>query len=71
MSDLKNTIGSALRFVGSEGWADEDAQVVSELLVQASTLAELVLAEPSASSDARATAEDLLERLRSDTFGLE
>jgi hypothetical protein len=69
MSDLKNKIGSALRFVGSQGWADEDAQVVSEILEQARTLAELVLADASASSKARSTAEDLLDRLRSDTYG--
>lgn len=70
VSDLRNWVGSALRLLGSAGEADEDAQVVSELLERARTLAELVLADPSASSEARATAADLLERLRTDTFGV-
>ena len=69
VSDLKNKIGGVLRFVASQGWADEDAEVVSELLERAGTLAELVLADPSASPAARSAAEDLLERLRSDTYG--
>jgi hypothetical protein len=70
MSDFKKNVGRALRFVGSEGLADEDAQVVAEVLEQARKLAELVLAETAVSADARTVAEDLLERLRSDTFGM-
>ncbi len=71
MSDLKGKIGRVLRFIGSEGWADEDADVVRELLEQARHLASLVVAHAEAPTEMRAVAEDLLERLRSDTFGME
>ena len=69
MSDRKTTIGDALRLISSEGWAGEDAEVVSELLERAQALAELVLADPSTSPEARAIAEDLVERFRSDLVG--
>ncbi|HEY2703034.1 MAG TPA: hypothetical protein VGL20_05025 [Candidatus Dormibacteraeota bacterium] len=69
MSELKDKVGRALRLIGSGGWADEDPEVVAELLVLARQLADLVVADTAASVEAQAVAEDLLERLRSDTYG--
>ena len=58
----KSKIGRFLRLVASEGWADEDAEVVTELLDQARQLAELVIADDHASAEARAMARDFLDR---------
>jgi hypothetical protein len=65
----KSKFGGFLRFIASEGWADEDAEVVRELLEAARKLAELVVADDRSSAEARAVASDLLDRLRSDTYG--
>ena len=65
----KSKTGRFLRFIASEGWADEDAEVVTELLDQARKLAELVIADGHASAEARTLATDFLGRLRSDSYG--
>ena len=65
----KSKTGRFLRFIASEGWADEDAEVVTELLDQARKLAELVIADDHASAEASAMASDFLDRLRSDSYG--
>ena len=70
MGDTTGKIGRALRLIASQGWADEDADVVSELLEQAHRLATLVTSGAGTSADARSVAEDLLDRLRSDTYGI-
>lgn len=62
-------MGRTLRFLVSGRWAEEDAETVHELLQQARALASLVLADTGASAEARSVAADLLDRLRSDTFG--
>jgi len=64
----KSKTGRFLRFIASEGWADEDAEVVTELLDQARKLAEQVMSDDHASAETHATASDLLHRLRSDAF---
>ena len=65
----KSKTGRFLRLIASQGWADEDAEVVTELLEQARQLAELVIADDHASAEARAMASDFLDRLRSDSYG--
>ena len=65
----KSKVGRLLRFIASEGSADEDAEVVTELLDQARKLAELVIADGHASAEARALATDFLDRLRLDSYG--
>lgn len=61
--------GSVLRLLTSGGWADEDAEVVGELLEEARKLAALIVADGGASAEARAAAENFLDHLSSDTFG--
>ena len=57
-----------MRFLASGGFADEDAQVVRELLDAAARLAEQVLGDPGSAAATRTAAQDLLDRLASDTF---
>lgn len=64
MGDTKGRIGRALRLM--QGWADEDADVVAELLEQAHRLATVVASGAGASASARS----LADRLRSDTYGI-
>jgi hypothetical protein len=64
----KSKVGRFLRLVASEGWADEDAEVVAELLEAARKLAELVVGDDRSSAEARAAATDLLDRLHSDSY---
>ncbi|MDB5063824.1 MAG: hypothetical protein JWM18_258 [Chloroflexi bacterium] len=61
--------GRVVRLIASGGWADQDPDVVAELLEVAQTMATLVLADGGASDDLRAVAEGFLDRLRSDTLG--
>ena len=61
--------GSVLRAIGSRGWADEDADVVAELLTRAHKMADLVLADYTAKPELCAAAQDFLDQLHSDTFG--
>lgn len=59
----------ALRSVVSGGWATEDAEVVGEALAAARRLAAQVVADPGASAEVRASAQDLIDRLDADTAG--
>ncbi|MBV8195092.1 MAG: hypothetical protein JOY80_06135, partial [Candidatus Dormibacteraeota bacterium] len=68
MSKDNATIGSVLRFLASGGMADEDPDVVRELLTNAHGLAKAVLDDPGASPALRAKATAFLDELRSDAF---
>ncbi len=68
MSDTRERVGKALRLIASGGSADQDANVVEELLDAAQELATRVLADEGASAGSRSAAQDLLDRLRSDTY---
>jgi hypothetical protein len=68
MSDTGERVGKALRLIASGGWADQDATVVEELLTSAQELATRVLADEGASAESRSAAQDLLDRLTSDTY---
>ena len=59
--------GFWLRQIASRGWADEDADVVAELLGLARDLASVVTVDTAASSAARELAQELLDRLSADT----
>jgi hypothetical protein len=61
-------VGAALRFLASGGMADEDPDVIAELLTIAHRLADQVLADPATSADVRATAREFLDRLSTDTL---
>jgi hypothetical protein len=67
MSDTR--AGRVLRFVGSRGMADEDADVAAELLSRAHHLADLVIAESNSSPELRSAATEFLDQLEGDTFG--
>ena len=66
--DSKRHVGAALRFLASGGFADQDADVIAELLNDAKELAALVVADANSSSQARELAKDFLERLETDTL---
>jgi hypothetical protein len=69
MGDSKVRVGRVLRFIASGGMANEDPDVVAELLTTAHQMAEMVVADPTSSPELRRIAETLLEQLASDTFG--
>lgn len=68
MTEGSDKIGSALRFLASGGWADEDPDVALELLRQAHQLADRVIADDGAAPATREAAQAFLEQLQSDTF---
>ena len=68
MTDDKAKVGAALRFLASGGWTDEDPDALIELVKQAQTLADMVLADERVSAEFRTAAEAFLARLRSDTY---
>jgi hypothetical protein len=68
MSDTKASVGRVLRFIASGGMADEDHDVVAELLSTAHQMAEMIIADGSSSPELRRTAEGFLEQLGSDSF---
>ena len=49
--------------------ADEDPEVVAELLRRACSLATAVLADPGSSQEVRTQAAQLIDVLRSDAYG--
>ncbi len=59
-----------LRSIVSGGWADQDAELVGDLLEQAHELASLVVSDDGASAEVHSLAADFLERLRSDTLSV-
>ncbi len=68
MSETKKKVGRVLRLIASEGWADQDPDVVAELLDAAHDLAALVVADEGASAEVRSAAQDFIARLHSDTY---
>jgi hypothetical protein len=68
MSETKKKVGRVLRLIASEGWADQDPDIVAELLDAAHDMAALVVADEGASAEVRSVAQDFLNRLRSDTY---
>ena len=64
----KDTIGQTLRFLASGGMADEDPEVVSDLLTRAHDLATAILADSASSPALRTKAQVFLEILRSDAY---
>jgi hypothetical protein len=69
MGDTRASVGRVLRFIASRGMADEDPNVLAELLTTAHQLAEMVVADPTSSPELRRTATAFLDQLASDTFG--
>jgi hypothetical protein len=69
MGDSKAGVGRVLRFIASGGMANEDPDVVAELLTTANQMAEMAIADPTSSPELRRTAEAFLEQLASNTFG--
>ena len=65
----KDGVGSALRFLASGGWSDDDPDVLADLVRQGHRLATLVMAEPSASDELRIAARVFLAQLADDTRG--
>ena len=68
MSETKRKVGHVLRMVASRGWADQDPDIVAELLEAAHDLSTLVVADEGASAEVRSAAQDFLDRLRSDMY---
>lgn len=68
MSDTKRNVGRVLRFIASEGWADQDPSIVEELLDAARELASVILADKGSSDEARSMARDFLDRLEADSY---
>jgi hypothetical protein len=69
MGDTKASVGRVLRFIASGGMADEDRDVVAELLSAAHRMAEMIVADGLSSPELRRIAEAFLEQLGSDSFG--
>lgn len=69
MSDTKARAGRVLRFIASRGFADEDPDVIAELLTGAERMAEMIIADGNSSPELRATATAFLDQLGSDTLG--
>ena len=66
MSDTKQQVGRAIRFVASGGWSTEDPDVMAELLERAERMAQQVVADEGVSQEVRASAEEFLERMKLD-----
>jgi hypothetical protein len=58
-----------MRFLASGGWADQDPDVIADLLKQAQELASIVAADENASSKSRDLARGFLAQLDADTLG--
>ena len=69
VSDTKQQVGRAIRFVASGGWSIEDPDVMAELLERAERMAQQVVADETASPEVRASAEEFLERMKLDLNG--
>ncbi len=68
MGSLEAAGGKTVRFVASGGYADQDREVVADLLAKGRILAERTVAAPSAPPELQALAHDLLEAIASDTL---
>ena len=69
MAENESTRGKLMRFLASDGMANEDPDVVRDLLVRAHRMANLVLEDDRASVELRDEAQAFLDQLNSDTFG--
>jgi hypothetical protein len=68
MAEKDSRVGSVLRFLASGGMANEDPDVVKELLVRGHRMANLVLEDDGASAELRAEAQAFLDQLKTDAF---
>ena len=68
MTSSRKRIGSVLRLLASGGYAEEDTEVVAEVVTAARELAAAVLADPGASQATKDSARELLEEIDADTF---
>jgi hypothetical protein len=69
MGTAKDGIGKALRLLASGGWADEDPDVLADLVRQGHQLASMVMADDSVSAELRTAAQVFLAQFAEDTFG--
>jgi hypothetical protein len=68
MAENEPTRGRLLRFLASDGMANEDPDVIKELLVRAHRMAYLVVEDNHASAELRAEAQAFLDQLKADAF---
>lgn len=68
MTSPRRRSGQILRLLASGGFAEEDTEVVSEVITGARELANKVLADPGCSQETRDTARELLEQIDADTY---
>ena len=68
MNRTSAKVGAVLRFLASGGWADQDPDVLADLVKQAHQLATVVAADEAASSEARTLARAFLEQLDADAL---
>ena len=68
MTEGKDKVGAALRFLASGGYADQDSDVVDGLLRDARELASTVVTDPNSSSETQTMARNFLKRLEEDTL---
>lgn len=68
MAEKESKLGGLFRFLASGGMANEDPDVVKELLVRAHRMANLVLEDDRASAELRAEAQAFLDQLKTDAF---
>ena len=58
-----------LRLVASQGWADQDLDVLGDLMAEARAMAELVVADAGASPQTRAAAQRFLDAVACELLG--
>lgn len=68
MTSSRRRVGTVLRLLASGGYAEEDTEVVSEVVQAARELAAKVVNDPGCSHDTRDAARALLEEIDADTF---
>jgi hypothetical protein len=68
MAEHESRLAKLSRFVASGGIANEDPDVVKELLIRAHRMANLVLEDEGASAELRAEAQAFLDQLKADAF---
>lgn len=68
MTSSRRRVGTVLRLLASGGYAEEDTEVVSEVVQAARELAAKVVSDPGCSQDTRDAARALLEEIDADTF---
>ncbi|MHB8717832.1 MAG: hypothetical protein ACYDAC_02925 [Candidatus Dormibacteria bacterium] len=66
MSNSGARVGSALRLLASGGWADQDSDVLMDLVQQARALAAAVIDDAGASEHSRLLARRFLDEVRED-----